>query len=166
MMHLIAVNDQVSDGSLGVGTVYRNAKPVAAASRCITAWKIVLDVMNVILQKFYMGAGSGTAVAKRGEPMFGGAEVANFKAFDSHVTLVMNGENAASAGGSEMPCVQGRRLARIASESNVPIARVARCVDAHEFFVDSSSHVYSTARTRGVCGMLNRAPRCRLCTRI
>src|SRR4029077_1041292 len=165
-MHLIAVNDQVSDRSLGVGTVYGNAKPVAAPSRGIAAVKSLLNVMDVIFQQFYMGAGSRNAYAQRCEPMFGGAEVANFKALDSHVTLVMNGENGASAGGSEMPSVQGRRLARIASESKVPIARVARCVDAHELFVDSSSHVDRTASTCCVCGMLNRAPRCRLRTRI
>ena len=122
--------------------------------------------MNVVLQQFYMRAGPRNAYAQGREPMFGGAEVANFEALDSHVTLIMNGENPASAGGSERPCVQGRRLARIASESNVSIARVARCVGAHEFFVDSSSHVDGTARTRGVCGVLNRAPRCRLRARI
>src|SRR5258708_334516 len=114
-MHLIAVNDQVSDGRLGVGTVYGNAKPVTAASRGIAAWKIVLNVMDVVFQQFYMRAGPRNAYAQRCEPMFGGAKVTNFKALDSHVTLVMNGENPASAGGSEMPCVQGRRLARIAS---------------------------------------------------
>ena len=44
MMHLIAVNDQVSDRSLGVGTVYGNAKPIAAASRCIAALENVCSM--------------------------------------------------------------------------------------------------------------------------
>jgi hypothetical protein len=34
--------------------------------------------------------------------MFGGAEVANFKAFDPYVTLVVNRQYSLSAGGSEM----------------------------------------------------------------
>ena len=49
--------------------------------------------------------------------MFGGAEVANFKALDSHVALVVNRKYAASAIGSEMLCVEDRRLAGIASET-------------------------------------------------
>jgi hypothetical protein len=48
-MHLIAVNDQVSDMSLGVGTVYSNAKPVTSSSRSITAIKILLNMMDIIL---------------------------------------------------------------------------------------------------------------------
>src|SRR5271166_5264260 len=61
-----------------------------------------------------------------------------------------------------MLCVQDGRLARIAFESNVSISRVARYVDAYEFFVDSTPNVDRTARTHGVRGVLNRAPRCRL----
>ena len=44
VMHLIAVNDQVSDRSLGVGAVHGNAKPVASASRSITAFEIVCSM--------------------------------------------------------------------------------------------------------------------------
>ena len=88
VMHLIAVNDQVSDRRLGVGAVYGNAKPVAAVSRSIAALKSLLNVMDVVLQQFYMGAGPDNADAQRGEPMFGGAEVANFKTLDPHVALL------------------------------------------------------------------------------
>ena len=91
-MHLIAVNDQVSDRGLGVGTVHSNAKPVAAASRSIAAVKSLLNMMDVVLQQFYMGAGSHNAYTQWSEPMFGGAEVTNFKALDSDVTLVVNRE--------------------------------------------------------------------------
>jgi hypothetical protein len=44
-----------------------------------------------------MGAGSHVAYAQWSEPMFGGAEVANFKALDSHVTLIVNREYALSS---------------------------------------------------------------------
>ena len=98
--------------------------------------------------------------------MFGGAVVPNFKAVDSYVTFVVNGNYAASAIGSEMLCVQDRRLAWIASKSNEPIGRVAGCLDAHQFFVDSTPHVDGTARPRGFRGMLNSAPRRRLGTGI
>lgn len=44
-----------------------------------------------------MGAGPRNAYAQWSEPMFGGAEVANFKALDPYVTLIVNGKYAASA---------------------------------------------------------------------
>ena len=94
--------------------------------------------------------------------MFGGAEVANFKPLDPYVTLVVNGEYAASAPGSEMLCFQDHRFAWIASESNESVTRVAGYLDADKLFIDSTSHVDGTARARGVCGMLNGAPRCGL----
>src|SRR5947209_11156399 len=46
MMHLIAVNNQFTDRSLGVGTVNGNAKPVAASSRSITPVKSLLNMMR------------------------------------------------------------------------------------------------------------------------
>ena len=109
-MHLIAVNDQVSDRSLGVGTVYSNAKRVAALSRSITPLKILLNMMNIVLQQFYMGAGPTYVYAQRSDPMFGGAEVANLKTLDSHITLVVNAKDAASVIRSEMLCLQDRCL--------------------------------------------------------
>src|SRR4029077_6360480 len=109
-----------------------------------------------------MGAGPHNTYAQWSQPMFGSAEVADFKALDPDVTLVMNGQYAASAIRSEMLCVEDRCLAGIASKSNISISRVAGCRDAYEFFVDSTPHIDGTARTHGVCGMLNGAPRCRL----
>src|ERR1017187_4934967 len=159
VMHLIAVNNQFTDRSLGVGTVYRNAKPVAASSRSITPIKSLLNMMDVVLQQFYMGADPHNTYAQWSQPMFGCAVVANFKAFDSDVTLVMNGQYGASAIRSKMFCVEDGRLAGIASKNNVSISRVAGCLDAYELFVDSTPHVDGTARARGVCGMLNGAPR-------
>ena len=61
-MHLIAVDDQVSDRRLGVGTVYSDAKRVAALPRSIPPLKILLNVMNIVLQQFYMGAGPFTSM--------------------------------------------------------------------------------------------------------
>jgi hypothetical protein len=90
VMHLIAVNHQLTDRSLGVGTVYGNAKPVGAMSRTITSIKSLLNMMNVVFQQLYVGAASHNAYAQRSEPMFGGAVVPNFKALDSHVALVVN----------------------------------------------------------------------------
>ena len=43
--------------------------------------------MDIVLQQFDMGAGPDHVYAQRSEPMFGGAEVADFKTFDSHVAL-------------------------------------------------------------------------------
>ncbi len=54
-------------------------------------------MMDVVLQQFYMGAGTHNTDAQWSEPMFGGAVVANFKAFDPNVTLVVNRQYAASA---------------------------------------------------------------------
>jgi len=162
VMHLIAVDGQVGDRTLGVGTIHSDAKPVAASSRSIAAIKILLDVMDVVSQKFYVGAGAGDAYPQWSEPMFGGAVVPNFKALDSHVTLIVNRQYAASAVGGETSCVQDRRLSWIASESNISITRVAGRIDAYQFFVDSSTHIDGTARTCRVCCMLNRAPRCSL----
>ena len=61
-----------------------------------------------------------------------------------------------------MLCVENRDFAGIASKSNVSIRRVAGCLDAYEFFVDSAAHIDGAARTARVRGMLNGAPRCRL----
>src|SRR5437667_11026925 len=61
-----------------------------------------------------------------------------------------------------MLCVQDGCLAKIASKGNVSISRVAGCVDAHEFFVDSTPHIDGATGTRGICGMLNGAPGCAL----
>ena len=94
--------------------------------------------------------------------MFGGVEVANFKALDSHVALIVNRKYALSASRGEMLCVQDRRFAGNTSESNVSVRRVAGHVDAYEFFVNSTLYVDGATRTRGICGMLNCAPRCRL----
>src|ERR1019366_3892421 len=141
VMHLIAVNDQISNRHLGIGTVYSNAKRVGTVSRGITAVKILLNVMNIVFQQFYMGAGPIHVDTQRGQPMFGGAEVANLKTLDSHITLVVNAKDAVSVIGSEMLRLQDRRFARIASKSNETIGRVAGCVDVHQFFVDSTPNV-------------------------
>ena len=61
-----------------------------------------------------------------------------------------------------MLCVQRGRFARVASKRDVSISRVAGCIDAHEFFVDSTPHIDGATGTRGICGMLNGAPGCRL----
>ena len=103
-----------------------------------------------------------TSDAQWSEPMFGGTVVADFKAFDSHVTLVVDGQYAASAFGSEMLCVEDGRFAWIASKSNVSISRVAGCLDVDDLFVDSTPNIDGTTRPRRVCGVLNGAPRRRL----
>src|SRR5450755_3666007 len=161
-MHLIAINDQVSDGSLGIGTVYSNAKRVGTMSRSITAVISLFNVMDVILQQFYVRASATYVYAQRGKPLVGGTVVADFKTLDSHVTLVVNRKYAASRRWSEVRGLQDRRLAWIASKSNEPIGRVAGCVDADQFFVDFTPNVDGTASPRSVCGMLNGAPRRRL----
>src|SRR4030095_12610960 len=124
VMHLIAVNDQISDRSLGVGAVYGNAKSVATASRSIAAWESLLNVMHVVFQKFDVGTRTANVDAQRRKTMFSCVKVANFEALNSHVTLVVNGENALSSSGGEMPSVQHRRLAGIASEGNESIVRI------------------------------------------
>jgi len=48
-MHLIAIDYQFTDRSLGVGAVYRDAKPVAASPRSITPFKSLLYMMDVVL---------------------------------------------------------------------------------------------------------------------
>src|SRR5277367_5120433 len=145
-MHLVTVNDQIGDWGLGVRTVYSNAKPIAAAAWTIAALKIVLDVMDIVLQQFYMGARSHHADTQGSQPMFGSAEVANFKPLDPHVTLVVNGEYALSAGGSEMRRVEDCRLAWITPKGDESVARVAGCVDTHQFFVGSTANIDGAAR--------------------
>ena len=98
--------------------------------------------------------------------MFSGVEVANFKTFNSHVTLIVNGEYALSSRRSEMVCIEDRRFARIASESNESIACIAGYVDANEFFVDATTHIDRTSGARTIRGLLNGAPWCSLGARI
>src|SRR6476660_8744953 len=93
-MHLVAVNDQVCDGNLGIGPVHRNSKPVATASRSVAALKRLLNVMDIIVQQLNMRSGPHNAYAQWSEPMLSRAEVANFKAFDSHVALIVDGKHA------------------------------------------------------------------------
>src|SRR5437660_6094657 len=74
-----------------------NAKPVAASARRIAAFERLLDMMDVVLQQFDMGAGSNDAYAQRSEPMFGSVEVADFKALDSDVALVLDRKDGVSS---------------------------------------------------------------------
>ena len=83
-------------------------------------------MMDVVLQQFDMRAGTHHAYAQWSKPMFGSAEVANFKALDPYIALVVNGKYRLPAGGSEMRCIENRGFAGIASQSNVSISRVAR----------------------------------------
>ncbi len=158
VMHLVAVNDQVRDGSFGVGAVHRNAKSVGAMSRTVAAFKSLLNVMHIIVQQFDMGAGPHNAYPQRRQAMFGGVEVANFKSFDPYITLIVNGQYGLPSGGSEMRCVEHRRFAWVASQSDESFTRVPGCVDAHQLFVNSPAHVDGTTCPRCIRGMLNRAP--------
>ena len=143
-----------------VGAVYSNAKLLAL---CPTISLLnVSQYADVVLQQFYMGASTHNIDAQWSELMFGGAVVANFKAFDPNVILVMNSQYAASAIRSKTLCVEDGLFSGIASKSNVSIRRVAGCVDGYALFVDSTSHIDGTTRTHSICGMLNGAPRCRL----
>src|SRR5262245_15870169 len=128
-MHLIAVNDQVSDWGLSVGSIHSNAKPIAASSRSIAAVKSLLNVMDVVLQQLYVRAESDDAYAQRREPVFGGAEVANFKTLDPYVTLVVNGKYTLSSRRGEVCGVEDGRFAWIASEGNESVTRVAGYID-------------------------------------
>ena len=98
----VAVNYQLTDGSGGVGAVYGDAEPVTASPWSITALKILFNVMDVVMEQFYMRAGAHNADPQGSEPMFRGAVVANFKSLDSHVTLVVNGKHTASSLGNQM----------------------------------------------------------------
>ena len=91
--------------------------------------------------------------------MFSRAEVANFEAFDSHVTLIVDGKQALPSRGRKVSCVKDRCFAGIASESDESITRVAGHVDADQFFVNAPFHVHDAARARSVRGMLNGPPR-------
>src|ERR1700757_2443324 len=122
--------------------------------------------MDFVLKQFDMRSSPDHVYTQRGKPMFGGAQVANFKTLDSHVTLVLNREYSGSARGSEVRCVEHRRFARKASKSDKSIARVAGCVDAHQFFVDAGSNADRASCPSGVCGVLYGAPRLRLSARI
>src|SRR6476660_3392933 len=134
-MHLVAVNDQVRDGGFGVSSIHRNAKPVATASRSVAALKRLLNVMDIIVQQLNMRSGPHNAYAQWSEPMLSRAEVANFKAFDSHVALIVDGKHALPSGGRKMSCVKDRCFAGIASESDESVIRVAAHVDADQFLV-------------------------------
>ena len=87
--------------------------------------------------------------------MFSGAKISDFKAFDSHIALVVYRENAGSASGCETPCVQYCDLSWITPKGDVAITRVAGRMDAYQLFVNSSSHVDGAARPHVVCGMLH-----------
>ena len=91
-MYLIAVNDQVGDGGLGVGAIYSNTKPITTTPGSVTAFKSLLDVMDIILQQLNMGAGADHTNAQAGEPMLSSVEVANFQTFNPQIILIVNGE--------------------------------------------------------------------------
>src|SRR6185437_13073227 len=150
VMYFVAINDQVCNGSLGVGPIHGNAKSVATASRSVAARKRLLNVVDVVSQQLDMGAGPHYTYAQRSEPMFGSVEIANFKAFNPHVTLIVDSKHSLSSRGREMPCVKDCCCAGIASEGDESVTRVAGHVDADQFFVDSRFHVHGAARTRGV----------------
>src|ERR1700727_1791823 len=159
-MHLIAVDDQVGDWILGVGTVHRDAKSVAASPWGIPTVKNLFDVMYVVLQDFEMRAGSRNADPQRSEPMLGRVKVSNLNTFESDVTLIVNCDNSASAAGSETRRVQNCCFSRIASEGDETVARVSGRVDADQFFVNSSANVDGATRAGFVDSMLDRTPRC------
>src|SRR5258707_1303772 len=120
-MDFVSINDQVSDWGLGISAINGDAKSVVAVSRCIAAVKSLLNVMDVVLQQFYMGAGSHDAYTQWAEPMCGGAEGANFKSLDSHVALVVNREYCLSSSRREMCCIKNGRFPRRASKRNESI---------------------------------------------
>src|ERR1035441_6949256 len=161
-MDLIAVNDQVRDGSLGVGAVYCDAKSVAAPPRRIPALERLLNVMDIIVQQLDMGAGPCNANAQRTQPMFSRVEVANFKSCNPHVTPIVNGEHSLSSRRSETGGVEDRRFAGEALKSDKSIRRVSGNVNAHQLFIDPSSHFDRAARAPGISSMLNGAPWCSL----
>src|SRR5581483_5845593 len=107
-----------------------------------------------------MRAGPGNVYTQWRKPMLDSAEVPNFESLNPHITLVVNGHYALSVSGSEMRSVEDRRLSWIASESDISITRVTGRMDIYQFLVDSSAHINGASRTRGICGMLNGAPRC------
>ena len=121
----------------------------------IAAFKSLLDMMDVIFQEFYMRASAGDAYTQWSEPVFGGTVVPNFKAFDSHVTLIVDRQHSASGARSEVCSVQNRRLSWVAFESNEAIACVAGHVDAHELFVNSTVHKDHAAGRHSIGRMLN-----------
>ena len=158
-MDFIAVDDQVGDGSLGVGAVDGDAESVAATAGGIATGEGIFDVMDVIFEEFDVGAGAGDADAQWSEAMLGSVKVANFEALDSDVTLVVDCENAASGGGREMRGVQDCGFAWIASEGDEAVAGISGCVDANELFVDSTANVDGRAGAGFVYSVLDRAPR-------
>src|SRR6185437_2358713 len=106
-----------------------------------------------------MRSGPPNADPQRGKTMFSRAEIANFKAFNPHVTLIVDGKHALSSRGREMPRVKDCCCAGIASEGDESVTRVARHVDADELFVTAAFHVDGATRTRSVRRMLNGPPR-------
>src|SRR6185437_13965725 len=113
MVDFVAVDDQIGDWCLCVGTVNGNAKSVVAVSGSIAAVESLLDVMDVVLQQFDVGTRSHNADTQWAEAMNGGAEVTNFEALDSDVTLIVNREDCLSSGRREMGCIKDRRFAGI-----------------------------------------------------
>jgi hypothetical protein len=92
-MHLITVNHQISDRSLGVGTVHGNTKSVATTSGGIAARKSLLYVMDVVLQKLYVRARPNDAYAQRRKAMFSSMKVTDFETLDPYVTLIVDGKD-------------------------------------------------------------------------
>src|SRR6185437_6807824 len=97
MMNFVAINDQIGDGSFGISAINGNAKSVAAAPGSIAALERLFNVMNIIFQQFDMRTRTDDVDAHRTKPMFRGVEVADLQPLDSHITLVLDGENALPA---------------------------------------------------------------------
>src|SRR6478672_9109319 len=118
MVYLIAIDDQVGNGSLGIGAIYRDTKSVTTTAGSVTAFKSLLDVVDVIVQQLNMGAGTDHTNAERAEPMLCSVEVANLQTFNSHIILIVNGEHALPTCGGEMSCIEDRRFTWVIFESN------------------------------------------------
>src|SRR5271155_1264194 len=129
MMHLVAIDDQVADRGFSIGAVHSDTKSIAAAPRRVAAWKVGLDVMNIILQELDMRSRASDADTHGSETVFGSAVIPDLEALDSDVALVVNQKHGASAAGSEMLTVQNGGLAWIASKSDVSGGCVAGNID-------------------------------------
>src|SRR5271157_5334054 len=125
MVDIIAVDDQVADRSLSVGTVDGNTKPVGSAARSQPVRGVLLNVMHVVMENFNVGTAPEDADSSGHAAIVAGPKVADLEPLDAHKAHVGQQHHVAFAFRREAPAVKNRVLPRLALKRDEPLLRVA-----------------------------------------
>jgi hypothetical protein len=83
-VNIIAVDDEVADGSGSVGTVDTDTNTVGSQAWSRAPSGVLLDVMDVVVEDLDMGTASGYANSPRDASVVASPIVAHLEALDAH----------------------------------------------------------------------------------